>query len=117
MEGYAIGDEVFGVAPGCFGAAVVAPAQLLVHKPPGISFVEAATTPTTYVTVYSAFGGLTALAPGTKARVHACMQFPTYPSCQNTNPDSQPDPSLQGRAAEIADVSLQMLKGQQAVCG
>ena len=69
VEGYAIGDEVFGVAPGCFGAAAIAPAQLLVPKPPGISFVEAATTPTTYVTVYSAFGGLTALAHGTK--VHA----------------------------------------------
>jgi D-arabinose 1-dehydrogenase-like Zn-dependent alcohol dehydrogenase len=66
-EEFAIGDEVFGVAPGSFGATVVVPAQLLVPKPPRISFVEAATTPTTYVTVYSAFGGLTALEAGTKA--------------------------------------------------
>ncbi len=66
VEEFAVGDEVFGIAPGCLGHSVVAPAQLLVPKPPGVSFVDAATTPTTYVTVYTAFGELSSMRPGTK---------------------------------------------------
>lgn len=57
-----VGDAVFGLAPGCFGPAVVLPAGLMVAMPPGLGFVEAATLPTVFVTVYAAFGaaGLTA---------------------------------------------------------
>lgn len=66
MEEFAVGDEVFGIAPGCLGRSVVVPAQLLVPKPPGVGFVDAATTPTTYVTVYTAFGELASMTPGTK---------------------------------------------------
>lgn len=63
----AVGDEVFGIAPGCFGPSVVVPEQLMVPKPPTISFEEAATTPTVYVTVYAAFGDLSTFNPSTKA--------------------------------------------------
>ena len=62
----AVGDEVFGVAPGCFGPSVIVPQQLMVHKPPSISFEEAATTPTVYVTVFAAFGDLDTFHPSTK---------------------------------------------------
>lgn len=60
MQHLKVGDAVFGLAPGCFGPAVVLPAGLMVAMPPGLSFVEAATLPTVFVTVYAAFGtGLT----------------------------------------------------------
>ena len=62
----AVGEEVFGVAPGCFGPSVVVPEQLVVAKPPSISFEEAATTPTVYVTVFAAFGDLDTFNPNTK---------------------------------------------------
>ena len=35
---------------------MVLPAGLMVPMPPGLSFVEAATLPTVFVTVYAAFG-------------------------------------------------------------
>ena len=47
---------MFGIAPGCFGLAVIVPAALMVPKPPGLSFVEAATLPTVFVTVFTALG-------------------------------------------------------------
>ena len=47
---------MFGIAPGCFGPAVIVPAALMVSKPPGVSFVEAATLPTVFVTVFTALG-------------------------------------------------------------
>lgn len=67
VKSFVVGDEVFGVAPGCLGLSVVVPQQLVVHKPPSISFEEAATTPTVYVTVYSAFEGIAAMTSSTKA--------------------------------------------------
>ena len=57
---FKIGDEVFGVAPGCLGRSVIVQSELLVLKPPIISFEDAATTPTVYVTVFQAFGDLSA---------------------------------------------------------
>lgn len=47
---------MFGLAPGCFGPFVIIPEGLVVHKPPGVTFVEAATLPTVFVTVYAALG-------------------------------------------------------------
>ena len=56
VQNVKVGDAVFGLAPGCFGPAVVLPAELMVSMPPGLSFMEAATLPTVFVTVYAAFG-------------------------------------------------------------
>lgn len=56
VEGLRVGDAVFGLAPGCFGPSVVLPAGLVVPKPPNVTFVEAATLPTVFVTVYAALG-------------------------------------------------------------
>jgi hypothetical protein len=53
-----IGEGVFGFAPGCLGSDVVVPAQLMVPMPSNISFEDAATTPTCFVTVYTAFESL-----------------------------------------------------------
>lgn len=73
----AVGDEVFGVAPGCLGPSVVVPEQLMVAKPPMLSFEEAATTPTVYVTVYTAFGDLENFNPNTKVGILLHLLLPS----------------------------------------
>jgi NADPH:quinone reductase-like Zn-dependent oxidoreductase len=44
------GDAVFGLAHGCLGTAVVSPAAMLAPMPSMLSFQEAATTPTVFIT-------------------------------------------------------------------
>ncbi len=44
------GDAVFGLAHGCLGTAVVSPAAMLAPLPATLSFQEAATTPTVFIT-------------------------------------------------------------------
>ena len=56
---HSIGDSVFGVAPGCLGHTAYAPRETLVPKPRTLSFEEAATAPTVYCTVFTAFEDLT----------------------------------------------------------
>lgn len=50
-----IGDAVLGVAPGCLGHTVFSTSGTLVLKPSTMSFDEAATAPTVYCTVLTAF--------------------------------------------------------------
>lgn len=61
-----MGDEVFGVAPGCLGRSIIVTQHLVVPKPPNISFEDAATTPTVYVTVFQAFGDFDTFTLNTK---------------------------------------------------
>ena len=49
------GEAVFGLAPGCLGHTVYAPAQLVVAIPSSLSYEAAATTPTAYITAFAAF--------------------------------------------------------------
>lgn len=51
-----VGDAVMGLAPGCFGSSVIVHKDLMVLKPPHLTFAAAATTPTVYTTVFTAFG-------------------------------------------------------------
>ena len=60
-----VGDAVFGIAPGCMGHSVFVPVELMVCKPPTVSFEEAATVPTAYCTVYQAFNCVI-MSPATK---------------------------------------------------
>ena len=80
-----MGDAVFGVAPGCLGEAVVGPAQLLALLPPSVSFVDAATLPTTYATVLAAFDGGNAMSKDRTVRAacaETCMHnFYDHHSC------------------------------------
>ena len=71
VQGLAPGDAVFGLAPGCLGHSVYAPAGLLVPMPANLSFEAAATTPTVYVTVFTAFQQGRGMGPGTHVLVHA----------------------------------------------
>ncbi|GAB4814934.1 hypothetical protein N2152v2_001980 [Parachlorella kessleri] len=65
------GDHVFGLAPGCLGHTVHAPAGLLALKPQNITFEAAATTPTVYITVLTSFGYGQGMGPGTRILIHA----------------------------------------------
>ena len=44
------GDVVFGLAHGCLGTVVATPAAMLAPMPNTLSFQEAATTPTVFIT-------------------------------------------------------------------
>ena len=50
-----VGDEVFGVAPGCLGHTAFAPAETLVRKPRTVAYRDAATAPTVFCTIFTAF--------------------------------------------------------------
>ena len=76
VQGLAVGDAVFGVAPGCLGRSVIAAQQRLGPKPPNLSFAEAATTPTGYVTVFQAFGDLSTFSSSSKVGVGPLLCLP-----------------------------------------
>jgi len=75
VEGYAVGDEVFGCAgglaelPGTLAEYIVADSDLLAHKPKNISMREAAALPLVAITAYE---GLirTGIKAGQKVLVH-----------------------------------------------
>ncbi|KAK9803996.1 hypothetical protein WJX72_011444 [[Myrmecia] bisecta] len=66
-----VGDAVFGIAPGCLGHSVIVPSELMVRQPPLVSFEDAATCPTVYVTTYAAFNDCEGMSGSTKVLVHA----------------------------------------------
>ena len=66
-----VGDEVFGVAPGCLGHTAFAPAEAMVRKPRTVAFSDAATAPTVFCTVLTAFAdGLGPSGHGVDTRGH-----------------------------------------------
>jgi NADPH:quinone reductase-like Zn-dependent oxidoreductase len=58
VDGFAVGDEVFGSVMGGYAQYAVAPVQGVARKPAGVSFTDAAALPVAAVT---AFDGLTQL--------------------------------------------------------
>lgn len=65
------GESVFGLAHGCLGTVVTGPADMLVHMPTNVDFVQAATMPTVFVTVEVALGHVADVKPGDGVLVHA----------------------------------------------
>ena len=65
------GDAVFGLAHGCLGTVVKGPAVMLAHMPSSITYQEAATLPTVFVTVDVALLQVAAVQPGESVLVHA----------------------------------------------
>lgn len=51
---FAVGDEVFGIAPGSFAEYAVAPESKVAHKPEGMSFEQAAVVPISALTALQA---------------------------------------------------------------
>jgi NADPH:quinone reductase-like Zn-dependent oxidoreductase/NAD(P)-dependent dehydrogenase (short-subunit alcohol dehydrogenase family)/acyl carrier protein len=71
VEDIRVGDDVIAVAPGSFGAFVIADAQAVVPKPAALSFEEATTIPITFLTAYYAFHQLANLCKGERVLIHA----------------------------------------------
>jgi thioester reductase-like protein len=65
------GDEVAGMAPYCFQSSVVMDRRLVFRKPSGLSFIEAATLPTVFLTSHYAICHLARMRPGEKILIHA----------------------------------------------
>jgi NADPH:quinone reductase-like Zn-dependent oxidoreductase len=65
------GDAVFGLAAGCLGSHVHVSAQTLTQMPANLTFEQAATTPTVFITVDSGLCHAAACHAGDRVLVHA----------------------------------------------
>ena len=66
-----VGDEVLGLAANPYCAFTTTWARNVVRKPPQMSFVEASTIPTVYVTVHYSLHSLARLSRGEKVLIHS----------------------------------------------
>jgi len=64
------GDAVFGLAGGCLGSHVIASNKTVVPMPSNISFEEASTMPTVFVTVDTALNRLAGISEGDRVLLH-----------------------------------------------
>ncbi len=71
VEGFEIGDEVIASAPHSLSSHTVTDARLVAHKPAHISFEEAATIPTVFLTAYYALYELGRIRKGERVLIHA----------------------------------------------
>lgn len=65
------GDAVFGLAAGSLGSHVVTSSKTVVPMPASVSFEEAATMPTVFITVETALNSIAAVRPGQRVLLHA----------------------------------------------
>ena len=70
VQGFGVGDRVIGFASGCFASHVTTEAGALAHLPAGLSWEEAATVPTTFLTAMYALDHLARLEPGERVLIH-----------------------------------------------
>ena len=61
---FAVGDEVYGVAPGSFAEYAAAPEAKLAHKPVNLSFIQAAVVPISAGTALQALVDVGKFRPG-----------------------------------------------------
>ena len=66
-----VGDAVMGLAFGSLASFVTTPAALLVRKPAALTFVEAATIPSAFMTAHHALDTLARLGAGDRVLIHA----------------------------------------------
>ncbi|WP_329222052.1 SDR family NAD(P)-dependent oxidoreductase [Streptomyces sp. NBC_01485] len=72
MAGLAVGDRVFGMAPGGgMGSVTVTDERLLARVPEGWSFAEAASVPIVFLTAWYAWRDLAQVRSGERVLVHA----------------------------------------------
>lgn len=68
---FAVGDPVFGIAPGALAKTLTLPAAALFSVPAGISMADAAALPVAYLTAHYALRTLGRLAKGERVLVHS----------------------------------------------
>ena len=71
VSGVAVGDAVIAVAPGALASHVCADARLVVPKPAGLSFAEAAAIPIAGATAWHAIHELAHIRPGERVLIHS----------------------------------------------
>ena len=77
---YRVGDAVFGQATGCLGSAVLCNARTVVAMPPGLTFAEAATVPTAFLTAYDCLRATACIGSDSRVLVHAATGAQTFES-------------------------------------
>jgi acyl transferase domain-containing protein/NADPH:quinone reductase-like Zn-dependent oxidoreductase/acyl carrier protein/NADP-dependent 3-hydroxy acid dehydrogenase YdfG len=71
VTGFAVGDEVVAIAPGCFASFVLADARTVWRKPPQLTFEQAAAIPIAFLTAWYGLHELARIEPGTRVLVHS----------------------------------------------
>ncbi|MGQ3195994.1 MAG: SDR family NAD(P)-dependent oxidoreductase [Hydrogenophaga sp.] len=71
VEGLAVGDTVFGYAPGSLGTDVTVPAAFLAKLPAGMAVEDAAALPVAFLTAHHGLHRLAQLRPGQRVLIHA----------------------------------------------
>jgi acyl transferase domain-containing protein/acyl carrier protein len=71
VAGLAVGDEVVACAMDSLATHTLAPASLVLPKPPGVGFADATSVPMTYLTAAEALVTVARIAPGQKVLIHA----------------------------------------------
>lgn len=71
VTGLRPGDRVAGIAPYCFRSHATTDHRLVFRLPPDMSFEEAATLPTVFLTAHHALVQLARLQPGERVLIHA----------------------------------------------
>jgi NADPH:quinone reductase-like Zn-dependent oxidoreductase len=71
VASFAIGDRVLGIGIGCFATRVIIDERLLVRIPAKLSFEQAATIPTVFMTTLHALQDLGQVKAGERVLVHA----------------------------------------------
>ena len=66
-----VGDAVMGMAPGSLGSAATTAGALVVPRPPGMTAVEAASTPTVFLTAWYALVRLARVRAGERVLIHS----------------------------------------------
>lgn len=70
---------MFGQAAGCLGSAVLCDARTIVPMPPNLSFAEAATIPTVFLTAYDCLREAAGARSGSRVLVHAATGGAHFP--------------------------------------
>eukprot|EP00820_Chromera_velia_P004139 Cvel_3424.t1-p1 / transcript=Cvel_3424.t1 / gene=Cvel_3424 / organism=Chromera_velia_CCMP2878 / gene_product=Erythronolide synthase, modules 3 and 4, putative / transcript_product=Erythronolide synthase, modules 3 and 4, putative / location=Cvel_scaffold137:112354-129164(+) / protein_length=4811 / sequence_SO=supercontig / SO=protein_coding / is_pseudo=false len=71
VQHLAVGDDVYGVAPGCLKSYATTDAHLMSQKPNSMTFEEAASLPVVFVTVELALRDLAKVKKGDNVLIHA----------------------------------------------
>ncbi len=71
VDGFAVGDAVLAVTPGCFGSHVTVSARKVVARPAALSAAEAAALPVAYMTAWYGLVHLGRLRAGERVLIHS----------------------------------------------
>lgn len=71
VAGFNVGDKVIAIASGCFRSFVAVDARLVVPIPDRLTFVEAATIPSAFLTAYYSLHSLAGISGKDRVLIHA----------------------------------------------